>query len=359
VVTAAADATIRYTLDGTDPTESSATYAGPFLISSGSNVTVNARAFRPGETPSEITTRTFTYDADPPSIEAILFPVPRNGWHNSDVTISFACDDGLAIASCSSPFTIDQDGANVQFSGMAIDTAGNQASIGVVINRDTVPPAVVIDVPQPIPPTTDATAVVASAVSDDFSGVDRVTCNGLEATVQNGTATCAVPLKPGRNSIIVTVSDHAGNSSSASIRIRRVAAPPSTIAATPSAMTMLGGQTKRLRVLDDNGDEVLPDWTSSDEAVATATNQNDVTAGAPGTATLTATLDSRTTTVQVTVLAGTALPLGTREWSLAATPSSFATTILRGGIVGGTGAGSALPGRLAAGRLATGAHHRR
>ena len=58
---ATAGATIRYTLDGTDPTESSTTYTGPILVND--DVTIKARAWKSGMNPSVIVVATYTYDA--------------------------------------------------------------------------------------------------------------------------------------------------------------------------------------------------------------------------------------------------------------------------------------------------------
>ena len=58
---ATAGATIRYTLDGTDPTESSTTYTGPILVND--DVTIKARAWKSGMNPSVIVGATYTYDA--------------------------------------------------------------------------------------------------------------------------------------------------------------------------------------------------------------------------------------------------------------------------------------------------------
>ncbi len=54
-------ATIRYTLDGTEPTETSTAYTGPILVDD--DVTIRARAFSSGKNPSPIVAETYTYDA--------------------------------------------------------------------------------------------------------------------------------------------------------------------------------------------------------------------------------------------------------------------------------------------------------
>ncbi len=58
LTTATAGAEIRYTLDGTDPTSSSALYSGPITIST--TTTLKARAFKSGMADSQISAATFT-----------------------------------------------------------------------------------------------------------------------------------------------------------------------------------------------------------------------------------------------------------------------------------------------------------
>ncbi len=61
ITSATEGATIRYTLDGTDPNERSAIYRFAFVVSA--TTTVKARAFRIGLSPSVITTATFVLDS--------------------------------------------------------------------------------------------------------------------------------------------------------------------------------------------------------------------------------------------------------------------------------------------------------
>ena len=53
-------ATIRYTLDGTDPTPTSAVYTGPIAIDD--DVTIKARAWKSGMNPSAVVSATYSYD---------------------------------------------------------------------------------------------------------------------------------------------------------------------------------------------------------------------------------------------------------------------------------------------------------
>lgn len=62
------DATIRYTLDGSEPTTSSTIYTAPFQISE--TTTVKARAWKGGLTQSNIATATYTFPTEVSNIQA-------------------------------------------------------------------------------------------------------------------------------------------------------------------------------------------------------------------------------------------------------------------------------------------------
>jgi hypothetical protein len=58
-------ATIRYTLDGNDPTESTPIYTGPISINGNSNITLKAKAWKVGYNPSNIARGDYTYNLVP------------------------------------------------------------------------------------------------------------------------------------------------------------------------------------------------------------------------------------------------------------------------------------------------------
>ena len=58
------DATIRYTLDGSEPTSSSVVYSGPIAVNSGT-VTIKAKAFKSGMTDSATASATYTIQPAP------------------------------------------------------------------------------------------------------------------------------------------------------------------------------------------------------------------------------------------------------------------------------------------------------
>ncbi|RME95044.1 MAG: hypothetical protein D6766_04300, partial [Verrucomicrobia bacterium] len=78
------DATIRYTLDGTDPTAEAAAYEGPLTLN-GSTV-VKAAAFRDGELVGEVVTATYLLRSQPLQVTAVepgaddQLTLHLNGW---------------------------------------------------------------------------------------------------------------------------------------------------------------------------------------------------------------------------------------------------------------------------------------
>src|SRR5574341_143084 len=87
-------------------------------------------------------------DTTPPVIMATVSPAPNaNGWHNSDVTVTFTCNDTESgILSCSSPVTVTTEGAGQVITGTAVDNAGNTATVSVTLNIDKSAPALDITV---------------------------------------------------------------------------------------------------------------------------------------------------------------------------------------------------------------------
>ena len=85
------DATIYYTIDGTEPTTSSTKYTGAFTLSS--NATVKAIAVKSGWNNSDVASASFTY-----TVETVATPTitPNGGelkYGNNTVTIACATDD--------------------------------------------------------------------------------------------------------------------------------------------------------------------------------------------------------------------------------------------------------------------------
>ena len=84
-------------------------------------------------------------DKTPPTITAARAPLANAfGWNNTDVTVSFDCNDALSgVATCTSSQTIATEGPNQSRAGQVADKAGNEASTSVGgINIDKTPPVV-------------------------------------------------------------------------------------------------------------------------------------------------------------------------------------------------------------------------
>lgn len=82
-------------------------------------------------------------DKTAPTITATVSPAANaNGWHNSDVTVTFTCIDTVSgIASCSGPITVTTEGASQIITGTAVDNAGNTATTSVTLNIDKTAPS--------------------------------------------------------------------------------------------------------------------------------------------------------------------------------------------------------------------------
>ena len=68
-----------------------------------------------------------------------------DGWNNTDVTVSFTCNDALSdVETCSAPETLSSEGADQTSTGSATDKAGNTASTTVSnINIDKTEPIII------------------------------------------------------------------------------------------------------------------------------------------------------------------------------------------------------------------------
>ena len=94
---ATSGATIRYTLDGSDPTESSKAYTGPIIVED--DTTIKARAWKSGMNPSVVVAETYTYDAAQGAPKGDYFADPINIFGTSGTRViadnsSYTVEDG-------------------------------------------------------------------------------------------------------------------------------------------------------------------------------------------------------------------------------------------------------------------------
>lgn len=312
-LTAEAGALIRYTLDGSEPTASSALYTTSILIP-GTGATLKARAFKAAWNDSSVLSATYIVDSVPPTITATVSPrANAAGWHNTPVTVTFACADNVSVETCPVPVTIGSDGAAHLVSAVVVDGAGNEASVSVLISLDRVAPSVIL----PGLPTDVATAALSfnAAVSDSTSGLVGATCNGVAAEAVTNAPGCAIILLEGRNVVLVAAADAAGNVGSASALVTLVSADVATsLAVSPESAGMIVGESRAFAVKDDRGRTVTATWESSDDDILEFV-QGQAVAVAPGEVTLTATASGLTATATVAVYSGPFMAAGATRWS--------------------------------------------
>jgi hypothetical protein len=312
----AAGATIRYTIDGTEPTSVSNLYVAPVQVSSGT-VTLKARAFHADWTPSTIVSESYIIDSVGPTITASRFPGSITSWHNIPTTISFSCADNIGIATCSPPSTFTNEGQGQTVVGTAIDQAGREATVNVTVNVDFTAPDVALTSPGSLSTSTGTSIALTGEVSDQLSGLSAVTCNGLAATVTDGDVNCDVSLYPGINDIVLVARDAAGNSRSAGVRVIRTGTS-TVFGLAPAMQTVQVDDALTLKLADDFGSAITgATWTSSDSQIVSVSADDPpvLMALAGGTATITASKNGLSADAILVVVAGP-LASGTTRWAV-------------------------------------------
>jgi hypothetical protein len=108
-----------------------------------------------------------------PVITLQNLPIPNPaGWYNSDVTITWLCNDAIAGASLVSK-TVSTEGANQLVTATCTDLAGNSSSASRTVNVDKTPPDITGQVSPGLPPSGwNRGAVTATfTCTDGTSGV--------------------------------------------------------------------------------------------------------------------------------------------------------------------------------------------
>ncbi len=167
-----------------------------------------------------------------------LSPVTVNGTINDPAaTINI---NGVTTPQSSGTFSVAiplVEGLNT-LTAVARNQAGVTNTATVQVTLDTTPPHITIESPADGTSTTATSATITGTANDVVVGTVnsldvQVTVNGVTATVANRTySSLSVPLTIGANSIQATGRDRAGNGTTASITITRVApgsAPAPTI----------------------------------------------------------------------------------------------------------------------------------
>jgi hypothetical protein len=222
------DVTVTFTCD--DNLSGIATCTSPVLVSAeGLAQTVTGTAADVAGN-SATDTATVNLDKSAPSISASRAPdANAYGWNNTDVTVSFTCNDQLGlsgIAFCPGSVTLSAEAAGQLATGAALDAAGNVASATLSdVNVDKTAP------------TLSGQATTAPNGSGWYRGdvtVDWTGADALSGLVAEPADT-VIADEGDSLSTGATVVDKAGNSTSATvsgIKIDRTA--PTTTATAPS-----------------------------------------------------------------------------------------------------------------------------
>lgn len=248
-----------------------------------------------------------------PAILTVPTPPPNaRGWINSPVMVQSIC--GRA-STCPEPQTITTEGPAQQVTRTATDQDGLTASTSVRLNIDYTAPQVVMQSAGTVM-TAAASIGVTARATDAGSGLAAATCNGTPVPLEAaGVIRCNVPLLPGVNDIVIEVSDHADNSGSAGVKVRRVGLPTS-LTVIPEVSGVLVGSSRVFQVLSDFDTEVGPvTWQVDSPAIATMVG-NLLIAHAQGTVTLTASFRELTATATVETYHGDRLPPDATRWKV-------------------------------------------
>jgi hypothetical protein len=137
-------------------------------------------------------------DKTNPTIDGSASPAPNGaGWNNTNVTVSFNCDDALSgVVSCPADVTLSSDGADQSVMRSVSDNAGNSASdtVGNIDIDKTKPNVQVTGVSNNANYTTGAVPTPDCDTTDGLSGVKTdatVNVTGGNNGFGTFTATCS------------------------------------------------------------------------------------------------------------------------------------------------------------------------
>ena len=215
-------------------------YRNGVLLNTTTNTTYSDVAAQEGSIDYHVTAVTNGIESDPSNTTTVVVDrmtptviytqaptANENGWYNTDVTVTFTCNDAqTGIASCTSPITLSNEGSGQTATGSATDNAGNESSVTTgSINIDKTAPTV--NSPSmtgglgSLYVLTTNTTITATA-NDNLSGVFRAEYyfdtdpgvgNGTAMTVNGSTVSANGSLSGlfGQHTLYVRVQDAAGN----------------------------------------------------------------------------------------------------------------------------------------------------
>ncbi len=139
----------------------------------------------------------------------------------------------------------------------AVDRAGNSATASRVAVRDSQAPTITITDPAAGSVVPEAAVEVSGSVDDP--NLDRVTVQGVTATVQGGGFSANVALAEGDNTLVVRATDRLGHAAEATLLVRRDSTAPGLEIDTPEEGSRIASEF------------VAVSGTISEEGIATLT----------------------------------------------------------------------------------------
>ena len=183
----------------------------------GANQVVNSSTFSDlAGNVSTSATVSVSIDKTSPTASANVSPAPNaNGWHNSDVTVSFSGSDDLSgLAACDSDVVLSGEGAGQSASGVCTDLAGNVSAPATAsnINIDKTPPTPVHSGPYSVDEGS-AITLDGTASTDDLSGIASIAwdSNGDDIFDDGNPATFSAADGPSTHPVSLQLIDLAGN----------------------------------------------------------------------------------------------------------------------------------------------------
>jgi len=218
---------IHYSIDGAPATAPGNT--ATFTVMGDKNHTITYGAADNAMNAEQAHTTSVKIDSTNPVITATISPLANsNGWHNTDVTVTFACSDATSgVASCPAPILVTTEGAGQTITGTATDEAGNSASTAVILNIDKTAPTAELSLNPGIlwPPNhkmvnvlvtggpADATSGVVSVdftVVDEYGTVQPL-ATGFNTTIALEAWREGTDMDGRHYGVTATITDKAGN----------------------------------------------------------------------------------------------------------------------------------------------------
>ncbi|HEX9759166.1 MAG TPA: carboxypeptidase-like regulatory domain-containing protein [Nitrospiria bacterium] len=222
---------------------------------------------------------TVNLDKTAPIISATSSPLPNaNGWNNTDVNVSFTGTDSLSgIDTLTPQITVTSEGANQLITGTAVDMAGNSSTASVTLNIDKTPPSLILTSP-PDELATNQTVLSVTGTATDANTVSDVSVNGTSANLLGDDFELALALTEGANTVIVTATDIADNSTTQTRTVSVDSIAPVVTISSPANLSTSNLSTVSVTGTIDDPDATL-EVNGVDATITGNTYAADITLG--------------------------------------------------------------------------------